>query len=201
MIVIAGGGIGGLTLGCALSRAGKPFRIFERAAELRAVGAGIALSANAFQALAHVGIEDQVRSCGWDLAIAEICDSKGRVLVRVHMPKLVAGVTRAMTRAKLQQVLLGALGTTVETGRAVVSYQSIPSGVRVRTADGEEVGAELLVGADGLHSTVRREMRVDEALRYNGQRSWRGLVPGVEVNELHGVTESWGSRQRFGIVP
>lgn len=201
MIVIAGGGIGGLTLGCALSRARKPFRIFERAVELRAVGAGIALSPNAFQALAHVGIKDQVRRCGWDLAIAEICDSKGRVLVRVHMPKLVAGVTRAMTRAKLQQVLLGALGTTVETGRAVVSYQSIPSGVRVRMADGEEVDAELLVGADGLHSTVRRAMRGDEALRYSGQTSWRGLVTGVEVNELHGVTESWGSRQRFGIVP
>lgn len=102
MIVIAGGGIGGLTLGCALSRARKPIRIFERAAELRAVGAGIALSPNAFQALAHVGIEDSVRGCGWDLAIAELCDSQGRVLVRVRMPKLAAGVAKAMTRAKLQ---------------------------------------------------------------------------------------------------
>src|SRR6185436_7945343 len=110
MIVIAGGGIGGLTLGCALSRAGKSFRIFERASELRAVGAGIALSPNAFQALAHVGIEDQVRKCGWDLGIAEMCDSKGRILIRVQMPKIAAGLTSAMTRAKLQQVLLGALG-------------------------------------------------------------------------------------------
>jgi 2-polyprenyl-6-methoxyphenol hydroxylase-like FAD-dependent oxidoreductase len=77
MIVIAGGGIGGLTLGCALSRARKPFRILERASELRAVGAGIALSPNAFQALAHVGIEDQVRDGGWDLAVAELCGRGG----------------------------------------------------------------------------------------------------------------------------
>ena len=54
MIVIAGGGIGGLTLGCALSQARKPFRIFERAVELRPVGAGIALSPNAFQAFANL---------------------------------------------------------------------------------------------------------------------------------------------------
>ena len=58
MIVIAGGGIGGLTLGCALSQARKPFRIFERAVELRPVGAGIALSPNAFQAFAHIGMFD-----------------------------------------------------------------------------------------------------------------------------------------------
>jgi 2-polyprenyl-6-methoxyphenol hydroxylase-like FAD-dependent oxidoreductase len=201
MIVIAGGGIGGLTLGCALSRAGKPFRIFERAAELRAVGAGIALSPNAFQALAQIGIEDQVRACGWDLKLAELCDSKGRLLIRVHMPKLAAGVTQAMTRANLQQALFTALGTTVETGRAVVSYQSLPNRVRVRLADGEEVDAELLVGADGLRSAVRRVMRGDEPLRYSGQTSWRGLVTGVEITERHGVVESWGPGQRFGIVP
>src|SRR6185436_10917810 len=100
-------------------------------------------SPNAFQALAHVGIEDQVRKCGWDLGIAEMCDSKGRILIRVQMPKIAAGLTSAMTRAKLQQVLLSALGTKVETGRTVVGYQSFAGGVRVCTADGEQVDAEL----------------------------------------------------------
>jgi 2-polyprenyl-6-methoxyphenol hydroxylase-like FAD-dependent oxidoreductase len=200
MIVIAGGGIGGLTLGCALSQARKPFRIFERSVELRPVGAGIALSPNAFQAFAHIGIDDRVRRCGWDLEFADLCDSKGRVLLRARVPKLPAGVTKAMTRANLQQALIETLGTNVETGRAVQSYQSRPSGVRVRMADGEEVEAELLVGADGLHSSVRRAMLGDETLRYSGQTSWRGLVTS-DVNQPHCVTESWGLRQRFGIVP
>jgi len=201
MIVIAGGGIGGLTLGCALSKARKPFQIFERAGELRPVGAGIALSPNALQALAHIGMDDRVRRCGWDLELADLCDSQGRLLIRARVPKLAAGVTKAMTRANLQQALIEALGTTVQTGRAVRGYQSTPASVRVCMADGEEIEAELLVGADGLRSSVRRAMRGNEPLRYSGQTSWRGLVTGVEINELHRVTESWGSCQRFGIVP
>jgi len=148
MIVIAGGGIGGLTLGCALSKARKPFQIFERAGELRPVGAGIALSPNALQALAHIGMDDRVRRCGWDLELADLCDSQGRLLIRARVPKLAAGVTKAMTRANLQQALIEALGTTVQTGRAVGGYQSTPASVRVCMADGEEIEAEL---PEGIH--------------------------------------------------
>src|SRR5215510_13923053 len=169
MIVIAGAGIGGLTLGRALSGARRPFRIFERASELRPVGAGIALSANAFQALAHVGIEEQVRACGWELAFSEICDATGRILIRMRVRDVVAGGIVAMKRANLHQTLLAALSTSFEAGRAVVGYEARPRGVRISLEDGEKVDAELLVGADGLHSAVRRAMRGDEALRYSGQ--------------------------------
>jgi 2-polyprenyl-6-methoxyphenol hydroxylase-like FAD-dependent oxidoreductase len=201
MILIAGGGIGGLTLGCALSHARKPFRIFERAVEIRPVGAGIALSPNAFQALAHIAMDDRVRRCGWDMEVAELCNSKGRILIRAPVPKVAGGLTKAMTRTNLHQALIEGLGANLEMGRAVQSYQSKHGGVRVRMADGEEIEAELLVGADGLHSSVRRAMRGNETLRYSGQTSWRGLVTGVELQQQHVVTESWGPGERFGIVP
>ena len=201
MIIIAGAGIGGLTLGCALSRSRRRFRIFERAPKLRAVGAGIALSANAFQALAHVGLAKQVRACGCELAVADIRNTAGRVLISMRVRDLAPGGTVAMTRTGLQQTLLAALGATVETGRAVAGYNSTPGGVRVRLADGEELDAELLIGADGLHSAVRQAMRGDEPLRYSGQTSWRGLVADVDLSEPDRVTESWGPGRRFGIVP
>lgn len=201
MIVIAGAGIGGLTLGCALSRSKRPFRIFERAPKMRPVGAGIALSANALQALAHIGLAHQVRAAGHELAFADLCDSAGSVLLSTRLRDLAPGGTVAMTRTALQQTLLAALDAPVETGRAVVGYHAIPTGVRVRLADGEELDAELLVGADGLHSAVRRSMHGDEPVRYSGQTSWRGLVSGVELAHRDRVTESWGAGQRFGIVP
>lgn len=201
MIVIAGAGIGGLTLGCALARAHRSFRIFERATELRPTGAGIALSANAIRALAHVGLDDQVRACGQELAVAAICDPSGRVLLAVDVREVVPGGTVAMARASLQEVLLSALGTTVRTGQPVLGYESRPTGVRVTVAPSETIDAELLVGADGLRSTIRQAMRGTEPLRYSGQTSWRALVENIELPQADGFTESWGAGQRFGVVP
>jgi 2-polyprenyl-6-methoxyphenol hydroxylase-like FAD-dependent oxidoreductase len=201
MIAIAGAGIGGLTLGCALARRGRPFCIFEHASELRPAGAGIALSANAFHALAHVGLEERVRACGLELGVADIRDPQGNVLLSVRLQDLPGGGTVAMTRASLQQALLDVLGTSIQTGCAVVGYQPEPGGVRVHLANGETIEAELLVGADGLHSTVRRAMRGEEALRYSGQTSWRALVNHAELADSRRFSESWGPRRRFGIVP
>ncbi len=200
MIVIAGAGIGGLTLGCALMRAHRSFRLVERAAELRPIGAGIALSANAFRALAHIGLEDQVRGVGRELDFAAICDPSGKVLIGAGVRE-VAGGSVALARADLQKVLLEALGGSVEMYHAVTSYESGSNGVCVRLANGMTIDAELLVGADGLHSTVRRVMRGDEPLRYTGQTSWRAIVDNVALLYPGRFTETWGAKQRFGIVP
>ena len=120
MIVIAGAGIGGLTLGCALARAGLPFVIFERAEELRPAGAGIALSQNAFAALAHLGLEETARAAGQELAEGAIWDQHGRVLMASQVGKsgsrgrtpdrtpdhkvVVEAGTVAMARSDLQAV-------------------------------------------------------------------------------------------------
>jgi 2-polyprenyl-6-methoxyphenol hydroxylase-like FAD-dependent oxidoreductase len=199
MIVIAGAGIGGLTLGCALARMGRPFAIYERAPELRPAGAGIALSQNAFAALAHLGLDSAARAAGQEITDGSICDLHGHVLVRASVGDPGAGNSAAMARSDLQAVLLAALGTTVHTGRAVRTYRARPGGVLVELDDGTEIKADLLVGADGLHSSVRRVMRGSEPLRYAGYTSWRALVDGIDLPAR--VTESWGPGQRFGIAP
>jgi 2-polyprenyl-6-methoxyphenol hydroxylase-like FAD-dependent oxidoreductase len=201
MIIIAGAGIGGLTLGCALSRAGRSFRILERAAELRPVGAGIALSENALRALAHIGLAEAARAAGQELGTAAICDQRGEVLIGYRIRDIIPGATVAMARAALQQTLVDALGTHVHTGQEVVDYEHRTAGVRVRLASGETVEGDLLVGADGLHSAVRRVMRGQEPLRYSGYTSWRALVDDIDLADPDRFTESWGAGQRFGIVP
>ena len=202
MIVIAGAGIGGLTLGCALARAGLPFRILERAAELRPAGAGIGLSVNALRALACIGLADTMRRGGQELGVAAICDQDGRPLIETRVREITSGSTVAMARTTLQQALLEALGSNhVELSQEIAGYQHAGTQVRVRLADGRTIDADLLVGADGLHSAVRKSMRGDEPLRYSGYTSWRALVDGIELGDPDRFTESWGRGQRFGIVP
>ena len=201
MIAIAGAGIGGLTLACALERATLPYRILDRSPELRPAGAGIALSENALRALAHIGLAHEVRRHGQELGVAAILDQHGRVLIEQRIQELGAGSTVAMSRTSLQQALLGALAGRVETGRDVVGYTQHPRGVRVELADGTGLDADLLVGADGLHSAVRRCMRGDEPLRYSGYTSWRALVDDIDLRAPDRFTESWGAGRRFGIVP
>ena len=201
MILIAGAGIGGLTLGCALARQGRAFRIFDRAPELRAAGAGIALADNAFRALAHLGIDERVRACGEPLAIAAVCRPSGRVVGGFRSEDLKLGATVAMSRTRLQQVLIDALGCAVETGRTVSGYEQAGAGVRVRFEDGAVVDGTLLVGADGLHSRVRRAMLGDSPLRYSGQTSWRALTRNGGLVDPGHFTETWGPGRRFGIVP
>jgi 2-polyprenyl-6-methoxyphenol hydroxylase-like FAD-dependent oxidoreductase len=200
MIVIAGAGIGGLTLGCALTLTRRPFRIVERAAELRPIGAGIALSPNAFRALAYIRLESAVRTIGHPLDFGAICDPSGQVLIGARVGDVAAGSV-ALARADLQMALLAALKVDVHLGRPVVGYENTSNGVRVHLSTGETIDAELLVGADGLHSTVRLLMRGDEPLRYSGQTTWRGLVDSVTGIDTERFTETWGAQQRFGIVP
>ena len=201
VVVIAGAGIGGLTLGCALARRGRPFRILERAADLRPAGAGIALSENALRALSHIDLAETIRSRGQELGVAGILDQHGRVLIEQRIRDLIAGSTVAMARTTLQQSLLSAMNVRVETGRAITGYDHLANGVRVHLDDGTRFDASLLVGADGLHSAVRRAMRGPEPPRYSGYTSWRALVDDVDLADPDRFTESWGAGERFGIVP
>jgi 2-polyprenyl-6-methoxyphenol hydroxylase-like FAD-dependent oxidoreductase len=198
MIVIAGAGIGGLTLACALARHGRAVRVLERAGSLQPAGAGIALAPNALRALAHIGLEAAVCETGHPLLEAAICDHRGRTLLAAPVAETI-GATLAFTRTDLQRVLVDAFAGAVELGRAVVGYRQGVGAVEVRLETGETLEADLLVGADGLRSAVRRTMRGEERLRYAGYTSWRAVVdawPGTVR-----FTESWGPGARFGIVP
>ena len=200
--LVIGSGIGGLTAAIALRRAGIEVSVFERAGELKEIGAGLSLMANATKALNGLGLAGVLRGTGEPITVAEIRRWQGDVLSRVpawRLAEKVGAGSAAVHRADLQKTLEWELGDEEITLDAqCVGFEQDDGGVRAFFADGVERGADLLVGADGLRSTVRQGLLGDGPPRYAGYTAWRavvspedGLVPAGQALEV------WGRGVRF----
>lgn len=204
-VLVAGAGIGGLTAAIALRRAGFEVAVFERAAGILGVGAGLLLAANAVKALDELGLSDAVSGLGVPAADGGILSWRGEVLLKVdasELEKRAGAQTSAVHRADLQEMLLRKLdeaGGTVHVGKELERFAQDDGGVRAFFADGSEERGGVLVGADGLRSRVRAGLFGDQRPVYAGYTSWRGIAsPGRELVPVGGGFESWGRGRRFG---
>jgi 2-polyprenyl-6-methoxyphenol hydroxylase-like FAD-dependent oxidoreductase len=193
-VVVVGGGIAGLSTAIALRKTGHEVVVLEQAPRIDPLGAGITLFANAMRALDRLGAGEAVATRGAAATRSAILTSDGRELTRV--PSDLLEGTIALHRADLQAELAAA-GGEVRLGVEVAAVEQGEDGVVARSTDGTEERGDLLVGADGLSSVVRRAI-ADVPIRYAGYTAWRGVssVP-VEPGRL---TESWGVGERFGLV-
>jgi 2-polyprenyl-6-methoxyphenol hydroxylase-like FAD-dependent oxidoreductase len=193
-IVIVGAGIAGLSAAIGLRGFGHDVVVLERAARDLGVGAGLALFANAMRALDRLGVRDAVAAAGAPGRRAVVLTREGRELN--DMPADLLDGMIAIHRADLQAVLARAAGG-VRFGAGVVSVQQDADDVVARVSDGAEERADLLLGADGINSVVRRAI-ADAPPRYAGYTAWRGVSPvAVEPGRM---SESWGVGERFGLV-
>lgn len=206
-ILIAGGGIGGLTAAIALRRAGFEVRVFERALEIGEVGAGLTIQSNAILALRRIGLDQDVIANGRVLAAASVRTPDGKIISRADLAdvgRAVGAPAVAIHRATLQRLLLDALGAErVETGRDVQGYEARRDGVSVLFQDQTRADGALLIGADGIRSAVRAQLLGGGEPLYAGYTCWRGVTRdgGPPLPEIQETTESWGRGRRFGIVP
>lgn len=189
-VVIVGGGIGGLSLARELAMRGVQSTVHERAAQLNPVGAGIIMNPNAMRVLERNGLAEAVRADSFPYLTRETRDRRGRLLAtRDYRPLYESG--------KLSQ------GALVHRAHLLgVLYRSLPPGtVRfgVPLKDIRAIEADLVVGADGIHSQVRRELFDEVAPRYMGYRSHRLIMENVA--EVRCFTEYLGRGQRIGLVP
>ncbi len=184
-VAIIGGGIGGLTAANALSQAGIEVAVYEAAAELREIGAGVALHANAMRVLRAIGVEDGVRKIAGRSEYAVTRNWKGRVISKTSRKQQAAlfGLESATVhRADLLDVLADAVPEGVVTlGKRCV--QVLPDGdvAVARFADGSEIEADIIVGADGIHSAVRASLFGPDAPRFTGKICYRSVIPAAAV--------------------
>ena len=202
--IIIGGGIGGLCAAISLRRMGVEVAVYEQAQELRAIGAGLTIWANAIKALRKLGLADEVLGAGSRIERGELRTSSGRVLSRSHPGELeqrFGEPTIAIHRADLHEILLKALPPeAVRLGARCVQFQEDRESVTATFSDGHMDRAQLLVGADGIHSVIREQLFPEVQPRYSGYTTWRGVVQTRDEAALGTTSESWGCGARFGIV-
>ncbi|ONK12473.1 FAD-dependent monooxygenase [Streptomyces sp. MP131-18] len=208
--LVIGAGIGGLTAAAALRKAGLDVEVYERAGELRAAGSGLSVMSNAIAALDSLGLGIDLAGRGQTLESYHVRTPRGRLIREFPFPEIIARIgapSVLITRADLQQALLEAIeGIPIVTGSTATAFEwdetgADDGGVRVTFADGSEAYGDVLIGADGFHSAVRRQLVGPEDAQDSGYICWLAVVPYAHPKFAPGsVIHYWGAGRRFGLV-
>lgn len=185
-VLIAGGGIGGLTAAIALGRRGIAAEILERSRFAEETGAGIQLGPNATRALRALGALDAIEARAFRPEAISIHDGiSGRKLTSVPLGRSAEErygapyltLHRADLHACLRTVAESLAVATLRPGFEVAAIDAQEGDVVARSVDGNEAKGASLVGADGLWSTVRPLIRPEAGLRFTGAAAWRAILP------------------------
>lgn len=189
-IAVVGAGIGGLTLAIALRRAGIAVDLYEQTAELREVGAAVALSANGTRFFERFGLTPRLAEHWAEVDALVWRDGRdGRAIgkhpVGESYQRRFGAPYVGIHRAHLQAVLSSAVGLDrIHLNKRLVDIDDSGTRARLRFDDGSRADADLVIGADGARSFVRRWMLgYDDAL-YSGCSGFRGIVPMDAVPSL-----------------
>jgi len=188
--IVVGAGIGGLTAAIALRAAGLDVAVYEQADALREVGAGIQLAPNATRLLHRLGLADALRRVGVKPeAIEHKRWQDGRILLRQPLGETCEQTFGApyyhLYRPDLLAVLAERLPPgVVRLGHRCVAVAQDPDAVTLTFADGGSARAPAVVGADGIHSTIRALLLGPDSPRFSGSIAYRGLVPAERVEHL-----------------
>jgi 2-polyprenyl-6-methoxyphenol hydroxylase-like FAD-dependent oxidoreductase len=203
-VAIAGGGIAGMTTALLLARAGASVTLLERVTEPSAVGAGILLQPNGLAVLAGLGLDRALGRHSHHPVGTAIRSADGTRILSTSLPDHGRWFDRllGLRRSRLHECLLGAVrdhpGITICLGATVVAAHPAGS-IRVRNRDRDRtIHADLVVGADGVGSTVRDHGDFGARVRASSAAYLRGLVAG---DDLGLKDEYWTPLGLFGGLP
>lgn len=200
-IGIVGGGIGGVAAGLALHQAGIQATVYERAPELREVGAGMMLWPNATRVLKQLGVLDRIARHSGPNETFLVRASDGDILMNIALGQfdVPALCTR---RSDLLAGLLAELPPErIKLGHELTGLEQTARGVRLSFARGASAEHDAVIGADGIRSLVRTQLFGKIKPVYRGYTVWRGVANyggGAVPAGLN--SETWGRGHRFGIL-
>jgi salicylate hydroxylase len=205
-VIIIGAGIGGLATALTLRRAGIEVEIFEQSAALHEIGAGIQVSPNASRILQRLGLDASMHKYAVrPLAVHIRRWEDGRTLARQPLgndcERAFGAPYYHFHRSELLELLVAAFPAyQIHLGHRCINIEQYPDRVEAQFDNGTVADADLIIGADGIHSSVRELIIGAESPRFSGHIAYRGLVPaerlvhlGLEVN----ASSWWGPGQHF----
>jgi salicylate hydroxylase len=190
-VLVAGGGIGGLTAALALLKRGFDVDVYEQAGELREVGAGLQISANGNRVLHELGVGPALRELACEAAGKEVrlwntgrtwklfdlgaisVERYGFPYYTVYRPDLLAVLADGVRREKPDAIHLDARCTGLEQSARSVTLHF----------EGGAVRGDVLIGADGVHSRIRPALFGPDAPQFTGLMAWRGTIPMAQLPE------------------
>ncbi|RYZ00553.1 MAG: 2-polyprenyl-6-methoxyphenol hydroxylase [Comamonadaceae bacterium] len=192
-VIIAGAGMGGLTLAAVLLQKGFDVDIYEQSSELREVGAGLWISANGRRVLEAIGLKEALEAInlppqdrvirfwktGEERSVygsAAKASKADHTLIQVLRSELQRVLYEAIIKLKPDAVHFGVRSVGAETSRGRAS---------LLLEDGSAVEGDVVVGCDGAHSRVRQSMFGEAPPRYTGANAWRGLAPMDKLKPQH----------------
>jgi salicylate hydroxylase len=191
-VAIAGGGIAGLTLATSLLRRSFSVEVFEQDADLREIGAGVAIGGNATRLLERLGI-DLAQEANVPPALECRRWSDGHLMwscpIGDWYRQEVGAPFLTLHRATLQRLLAAAVPPErIHLNHRLVGLADEPGGVRLRFENGEECVAGVVAGVDGVHSTARRYVCGDVTPAQSGEIGFRGVIPIERSRDLPNPT-------------
>jgi 2-polyprenyl-6-methoxyphenol hydroxylase-like FAD-dependent oxidoreductase len=205
--IVVGAGIGGLSAAVALRRAGIDVTLCERAPELRAAGFGLSVQSNAMNALRTLGmgLDDELLRVGGRVTMFSFREPGGALVRQLEMAatdQSLGAPAVVLARRDFHGLLLDAAGSDlrVEVGAEAVRFESCDDGVLLQLADGRQLWADVLIGADGINSTVRAQLHGARTPRSGGFVCWLALTPFRHPAFAEGESvHFWGRGMRFGV--
>ncbi len=201
--LVVGGGIGGLSAGIALRKAGIDVDLIELHPTFNVYGVGIIQPSNALRALDSLGLADDCMKRGSPYGPVKMCASNGFQFGVAGTPPLGRlPVHNGISRRILHEVLLNGAKANelpIRMGLTVASLQNGPDSVAVTFTDGSTGDYDLVVGSDGVYSNIRNLVLGDYAPRYTGQSVWRYAFP--RPADLDTGYIFFGKQTKVGLIP